>query len=448
MSNNSRVDEKFSLRRLSFKSKQQYENYHYVYDFDKTTEKECKKMDSLNDQIFQKNLKYFVACEKYLTEKKAMFSLSDSPNPPDETSNFDNLVLYKRRNEFFNCKEQSLAVIYLIYNNYTLVIDKSLPMFKNDNTCFEPYMAMDLAKKIARQHSENYIKVIETRINDENECSDEDILVNHNNNSNSTNNTNNTLSNSNTSQCSSPHINHQPPSITDNNSKQSHNAMNTTIGEKRISVDTTTLINNLKLPPYEDISHLNNESIIDDDNINHKINHFNNTPSFYPNLNNYLQQSLDTINPQQFSHQPTAPQHLQHNQQPPTAPQHNQQPPTAPQHSQQPQHIQQPPTAPQHSQQPQHIQQPPTAPQHLQHSQQSTHMNTYNNQQMPSMMTNNFMNDPVTISNSTRNYQNKRSSIKEKLRRKQNVPIYQININSGNKSPSLSPQSSDSDINI
>ena len=163
MSSNNNIDDIISLtkRRLSFRNKQNYENYHYITDFENTNEKECKKLDNLNEQIYQKNLKYFQTCEKYLNDKKAMFKLADTPKAPRVPSNYDNLILYRNRNQSFNCREQTLAVIYLIYNNYTLVIDKSLPQFKNNELYFEPYMALDLARKVARQHNENYLKVIE-----------------------------------------------------------------------------------------------------------------------------------------------------------------------------------------------------------------------------------------------------------------------------------------------
>ena len=41
-------------------------------------------------------------------------------------------------------------------------------------------------------------------------------------------------------------------------------------------------------------------------------------------------------------------------------------------------------------------------------------MNTYNNQQVPSMMTNNFVNEPSTLSTPNRNSQKKKTSIKKK----------------------------------
>ena len=77
-SNNNGIDDIISLtkRRLSFRNKQCYENYHYVSNFENTSEKECKKLDTLNEQIYQKNLKYFQNCERYLNDKKAMFKFS------------------------------------------------------------------------------------------------------------------------------------------------------------------------------------------------------------------------------------------------------------------------------------------------------------------------------------------------------------------------------------
>ena len=114
MSNNN-INDFFSFtRRLSLKNRSNYEKYHYVLDFDDTSEKECRKLDKLNEQIYQKNLKYFSTIQKYLNDKKAIFKLNDSPAPPKEPSNYDSLILYRKRNQLFNCREQTLA--YYVFN--------------------------------------------------------------------------------------------------------------------------------------------------------------------------------------------------------------------------------------------------------------------------------------------------------------------------------------------
>ena len=151
MSNNN-INDFFSFtRRLSMKNRNNYEKYHYIIDFENATVKECRKFDKLNDVIYQKNLKYYSTCQKYLQGKKAIFKLGDEPIAPNEPSNYDSLILYRKRNQLFNCREQTLAIMYLIYNDFTLVIDKTISKFKDKNKFFEPYMAIELARKLSKK---------------------------------------------------------------------------------------------------------------------------------------------------------------------------------------------------------------------------------------------------------------------------------------------------------
>ena len=181
--------------------------------------------------------------------------------------------------------------------------------------------------------------------------------------------------------------------------------------------------------------------------MDNKINHYNQNSSFYPNLNDYLQNNNC---PQHFTHpivgqsniiqpslqisNPPIPIPQQHHPIPPT-----QQFPTAPTVSPAPSA----PSAPSVSTVP--LVPSITSTQSVQPTHQiSTQQNTQSTQSSITQLTNNFVN------NQTQNDEQKKRAnmIRERLRRKQNRPVYQININSRNKTSSLSSQSSDSDINI
>ena len=288
MSNN--FNDFFSFtKRLSLKNRSNYEKYHYVNDFENTNVKECKKLDKLNEQIYQKNVKYFSHIQKYLNDKKAIFKLNDSPAPPKEPSNYDSLILYRKRNQVFNCRDQTLAIMYLIFNDYTLVIDKTIAKFKDKSKFFEPYMAIELASKIARKRKENFIEVIEKRINDDNEVDEKELeeevtqlqgsisnlnlpsyqdLVNNSDNINNSNNHNNHHNNHNN------HNNHH------NNHNHHNNSPNNSSNNQINHIPGLTCSN----PEHH--------------SINEKISHFNNTSSFYPNLSQITENNLVNFNHQ------------------------------------------------------------------------------------------------------------------------------------------------------
>ena len=406
MSNNN-INDFFSFtRRLSLKNRNNYEKYHYVLDFDNTSEKECRKLDKLNEQIYQKNLKYFSTIQKYLNDKKAIFKLNDSPSAPKEPSNYDSLILYRKRNQLFNCREQTLAIMYLIYNDFTLVIDKTIRKFRDNNKFFEPYMAIELARKLARKNKEKYMEVIEKRINDDNDVDEEEPEP------------------ENTEICGS----------IANLNLPSYNDIINPEEEKKVNPDQCKSYNQSQSQP-----HYHNGLICSNPehhSVNDKISHFNNASSFYPNLGNFNVEQHNIHNQQipQTAVYPSAPQ--------PSAP-------SAPQPSA--------PSAPQPS---------ASMPQQVSHSINSINMNAvpnqipqYNNGQMPNHP--GFNPTPINFNPTTLPVNNldtssqkkdkkKKNTLKDKINNKsKSSTTYQINIHSNNaRSESLSSQSSGSDLNV
>lgn len=406
MSNNN-INDFFSFtRRLSLKNRNNYEKYHYILDFDNTNEKECRKLDKLNEQIYQKNLKYFSTIQKYLNEKKAIFKLNDSPSAPKEPSNYDSLILYRKRNQLFNCREQTLAIMYLIYNDFTLVIDKTIRKFRDNNKFFEPYMAIELATKLGRKRKEEYMEIIEKRINDDNDVDEEEPEP------------------ENTEICGS----------IANLNLPSYNDIVNPEEEKKVSPEKSFNI--------QSTVHTHNGLICNNPEhhtVNDKISHFNNVSSFYPNLGNFNVEQNNIHNQQipQTSIYPSAPQT------------------SAPQTSA--------PSAPPIPMS-QSITQPlPNMSQQIVSSQQVQ----FNNGQMPNQIISQVPNqigfnptlNSFNSNESQRNNQDtcsqkkdkkKKNTLKDKINNKsKSSTTYQINIHSNNtRSDSLSSHSSGSDLNV
>ena len=84
------------------------------------------------------------------------------------------------RNKEINNKLQTIALTYLMMRSYELVIDpprSKLDLIKRvDNKYFEPYMAVNLAKKVSSEHGEDYMQIIKEKYRIINEHSE--ILVN------------------------------------------------------------------------------------------------------------------------------------------------------------------------------------------------------------------------------------------------------------------------------
>jgi len=113
-------------------------SYLIISNFENVSEKDCIKMDSKNDIIYQELLSKARKAEKTLRNSALSLNL-EVPSPP-VPSNRERLILWKKRNIKKHVIEQSESVLFLKENGYELYID------------YEAYQAIELAKDIKRKH--------------------------------------------------------------------------------------------------------------------------------------------------------------------------------------------------------------------------------------------------------------------------------------------------------
>ena len=141
--------------RYSFKS---LKGYKYVNDYNNTSMKECQRYDEENQYLFEKNVALYNRTSKMLEKRNAIFGLPEPPRKPRSPSNVELFVIFKRRKEKTDNKLQTLAVIYLLKKDYNLIVDPDVSLIGTLKGSFEPYEAIELAEKVAREHNENYVK--------------------------------------------------------------------------------------------------------------------------------------------------------------------------------------------------------------------------------------------------------------------------------------------------
>lgn len=141
--------------RYSFKS---LKGYKYVNDYNNTSMKECQRYDEENQYLYEKNVALYNRTSKMLEKRNAIFGMPEPPRRPRSPSNVELFVIFKRRKEKTDNKLQTLAVIYLLQKDYNLIVDPDVSLINNMKKSFEPYQAIELAEKVAREHNENFIK--------------------------------------------------------------------------------------------------------------------------------------------------------------------------------------------------------------------------------------------------------------------------------------------------
>ena len=149
--------------RYSFKS---LKGYKYVNDYNNTSLKECQRYDEENQYLYQKNIALYNRTSKMLEKRNAIFGLPEPPRKPRSPSNVELFVIFKRRKEKTDNKLQTLAVIYLLKKNYNLIVDPDVSLIGTLKGSFEPYEAIELAEKVARDHNENYVKDMLNYVNE------------------------------------------------------------------------------------------------------------------------------------------------------------------------------------------------------------------------------------------------------------------------------------------
>ena len=152
----------FSLRR-GYKAVK----YEYVNNFNNTSLKMCKKFDKENALVYNKNCTLYNSIVAKLEKNNALFEIKTPPQGPRTPTNEEYFLIHQMRNKEINNKLQTMAVTYLTMNYYDLVIDSprdKIDFIKRvDNKYYEPYMAVDLARKVAGEKGENFINVVKGR---------------------------------------------------------------------------------------------------------------------------------------------------------------------------------------------------------------------------------------------------------------------------------------------
>jgi hypothetical protein len=141
--------------------------YHYIQDFENTSEKECKRCDKDNDIIYERNIALYTKTKKFLDKHNAIFKMEGPPDAPRVPSNYDLYVIHQNRNSLTNNKIQTIAILYLLQLGYKLVIDPEVELIQKvmnkENKLFEPYMAIDIASSLNKKFVEEVAKFYEMK---------------------------------------------------------------------------------------------------------------------------------------------------------------------------------------------------------------------------------------------------------------------------------------------
>ena len=130
-----------SLRRGNSRSSlQQRSNdnpYCIVIDFSAVSEKECGKLDAINEKKYKKLISKANKAER--TIHRTGLSMNLEVPPPPHPSNRDRYIIWKKRNVSRKVIPQSEAIVFLTENNLVL------------NEDYEAYQAIDLAIEIKKE---------------------------------------------------------------------------------------------------------------------------------------------------------------------------------------------------------------------------------------------------------------------------------------------------------
>jgi len=110
--------------------------YCVVVDFSAVTEKECGKLDTINEKKYNKLIQKANKAER--TIQRTGLSMNLEVPPPPHPSNRDRYIIWKKRNVSRKVIPQSEAIIFLTKNNYVI------------NKDYEAYQAIDLANELKK----------------------------------------------------------------------------------------------------------------------------------------------------------------------------------------------------------------------------------------------------------------------------------------------------------
>ena len=110
--------------------------YCIVIDFSSVTEKECGKLDTINEKKYNKLIQKANKAER--TIHRTGLSMNLEVPPPPHPSNRDRFIIWKKRNVSRKVIPQSEAIVFLTKHNYIL------------NEDYEAYQAIDLANELKK----------------------------------------------------------------------------------------------------------------------------------------------------------------------------------------------------------------------------------------------------------------------------------------------------------
>lgn len=129
------------------------DTYYRIIDFENTTEKKCREFDKKNNELYIKRLSIFNKQNKRLS--KYSMQIDNEPNPPPEPSNYQKLLIWRKRTIKVNVEEQSIAILFLIANGYKIRI----PGVCDDG--IEPFNAIKIANIISEKNGIDMKRTIE-----------------------------------------------------------------------------------------------------------------------------------------------------------------------------------------------------------------------------------------------------------------------------------------------
>ena len=129
------------------------DTYYHIIDFENATERKCRDYDKKNSEMYQKLLNIFNKQNKKLS--KYSMQIENTPSSPPSPSNYEKLLLWKKRTIKINVEEQSVAILFLVSKGYKIRI----PGVCDDG--IEPYNAVKIAKLISQKESLNMKREIE-----------------------------------------------------------------------------------------------------------------------------------------------------------------------------------------------------------------------------------------------------------------------------------------------
>jgi hypothetical protein len=136
-----------SLRRNSISSKKlprrsNGDQYYYVKDFEQSNEKKCKKLDKLNNAIYEKNLDIFNDTNKKL--ENTPLKIETKPKPPPSPNNYEKLLLFRQRNVYKSVNDQTIAIVYLMSKGYKFKLPRT-------QEGIEPFQAINIVEKMIKE---------------------------------------------------------------------------------------------------------------------------------------------------------------------------------------------------------------------------------------------------------------------------------------------------------